>query len=180
MARSCGWWWPFAGAVIFTERPTEIHLDQLGRLHHETGPALLYPDGWGIHSWHGTRVPADLITDGWDTARILREDNTEVRRCAIERMGWDRFVSEAGLAQVGESVPDPGNPGHTLALYDVPERIYDAHVRVLICDNATPERDGTRRRFGLTVPAQAKDPVTAASWTFGMQADEYRLLERAS
>lgn len=165
---------------IVSDRQVSIHVDPQARLHHETGPARTWGDGWAIYAWHGVRVPADLIEDGWDTARILKEPNAEVRRCAIERLGWERFVVDAGLAQVGESVPDPGNPGHTLALYDVPEAIYDTAVRVLICDNATPERDGTRRRFGLTVPASMPDPVAAAAWTFGLNPSEYAALERAS
>jgi hypothetical protein len=125
------------------------------------------------------RVPRDLIEGHWSTSDILRHDNAEVRRCAIERMGWDRFVAEAGLRQVGDTVPDPGNPGHYLQLFDVPEQVYDEPVRVLLCDNATPERDGTRRRFGLTVPADCPDPVAAAAWTFDLAADTYRQLEHA-
>jgi hypothetical protein len=133
-----------------------------------------------MYSWHGVRVPPDLVEDGWSTEQILRETNAEVRRCAIERLGWDRFISDAGLKQVGSTVPDPGNPGHELALYDVPAKIFETAVRVLLCDNATPERDGTRRRFGLTVPASIPDPVAAAAWTFGLNPSEYSQLERAS
>jgi len=167
VAASAGWWWPLQGAVVLTERPTALHRDGQGRLHSETGAAVVYPDGYGVHAWHGTRVPADLIETGWDTTRIMSEPNTEVRRCAIERLGWDRFVVDAGLSRVGEPVPDPGNPGHELALYDVPERIYgDADVRVLLCTNGTVERDGTRRRFGLAVPADMPDPLTAAAWGY--------------
>jgi len=166
VAASAGWWWPLRGAVVLTERPAALHLDPQGRLHREHGPAVAYRDGWGVYAWHGTRVPADLIEQGWDTTRILREPNAEVRRCAIERMGWDRFVAQAGLKRVGEPVPDPGNPGQELALYDVPGDIYGEPVRVLLCVNGTVERDGTRRRFGLTVPADMPDPLTAAAWGY--------------
>jgi hypothetical protein len=180
VARSAGWWWPFRGAAVLTERHDVLHRDAQGRLHCATGPAVTYPDGFAVHAWHGVRVPADLIEAGWDTTRILREGNAEVRRCAIERLGWDRFVADAGLAQVGESAPDPGNPGNDLALYDVPERIYDAPVRVLLCTNGSPERDGTRRRFGLTTPGHISDPIEAAAWTFGVAPSEYLAMERAT
>ena len=178
VARSAGWWWPLRGAVILTERHNQLHRDQQGRLHNESGPAVAYPDGWGVHAWHGVRVPADLIEVGWSTDRILQEPNAEVRRCAIERMGWDRFIAEANLAQVGVSEPDPGNPGHELALYDVPARIYDEPVRVLLCTNGTVERDGTRRRFGLTVPASIDTPVAAAAWGYGLTVDQYASAQR--
>jgi len=125
------------------------------------------------------RVPADLIETGWDTQRILKEPNAEIRRCAIERMGWPAFITEARLKQVGATVDDPGNPGQTLALYDVPERIYDAPIRVLICTNATVERDGTRHTFGLTVPEHIATPLAAAAWTFDIPESEYAALDAA-
>ena len=176
-----GWWWPQQGIAILTDRPTVIARDGQARLHCEDGPALAYADGYSMWSWHGTRVSQDLIETGWDTTRILREENTEIRRCAIEHLGWGQFVRDAGLAQVGETVPDPGNPGHLLALYDVPERVYgDMDVRVLLCTNGTVERDGTRRRFGLTVPADIPDPLSAAAWTFGLDATTYATAQRRS
>jgi hypothetical protein len=188
MESAC-WWWPHRRFVMIVERPLEIHRELADpavlrgwgshRLHREDGPAVVWPDGWGVYSVHGTRVPADLIEQGWSVDRILSEPNAEVRRVAIDLMGWDRFIDDAGLMQVGESVADPGNPGQMLALYDVPRRIYDADVRVLLCTNATEERDGSRHRFGLTVPASIDDPIAAAGWTFGLNPSEYRQLERA-
>ena len=174
-----GWWWPTRGAAILTDRPTVIERDQQARLHCETGPALAYADGYAGHWWHGVRVPADLVTgDGWAPDRILKEPNAEIRRCAIEKRGWDRFVVDAGLAQVEDNVPDPGNPGRELALYDVPAAIYDEPVRVLLCTNGSADRDGTIRRFGLTVPADIPDPVAAAAWTYDVSPAEYAGLAR--
>ena len=175
-----GYWWCFRDFAVLTPRSLTLHLDAQGRLHHESEPAMLWPDGWAIHAWHGTRVPADLIETGWDTARILREPNTEIRRCAIERMGWPEFVAAAGLRQVGEPEPDPANPGFDLRLFDVPEQIFDAPVRVLLCTNASPERDGTRRRFGLTVAADIGDPTTAAASLLRLTREQYLTLEAAS
>jgi hypothetical protein len=175
IAESSGWWWPMKGVCILTERPTVLHRDAQGRLHCGTGPAIAYPDGWGVHAWHGLRVPPDLL-DGWDHRRILSEPNTEVRRAAIE-VGWDRFVLDAGLTSVHEAA-DPGNPGQRLALYDVPQQIYGVPVRVLLCTNGSPERDGTRHRFGLTVPASIGDAVSAGAWTYGLDAKEYAGMER--
>lgn len=179
VARSAGWWWPFEDAVILTERPTALHRDRQARLHCEDGPALVYPDGFAIWAWHGVRVPEDLIATGWDTARILRERNAEVRRCAIERLGWDRFIKDSGLTRVA-SCPDPGNPPHHLALYELSDELadlYHARARILLCVNGSEERDGTRRRFGLPVPAHHTDPVEAAADLYGWPAETYRQLE---
>ena len=178
VARNAGWWWPMRDTVILTDRPDTLHRDPQGRLHCETGPALRYRDGWAIHAIHGVRVPADLIETGWDVARILEEDNAEVRRAAIELTGWEHFISDSGLTLVA-SAPDPGNPPHELELYDLPDRLrdmYDDQARILLCTNGSVEPDGTRRRYGLPVPAHHNDPVAAAADLYGWPVEAYRQL----
>jgi hypothetical protein len=181
-----GWLIPMPGAVIAGARPAVLHRDARGDLHNPAGLALAYPDGWGFYAWHGRRVPGWVIVAP-STEAITAEENVEVRRCAIESLGWDRFIAEAGLVPVtaGESknlaavhVPDPGNPGQHLVLYDVPERLWGGRIRLLMCTNGTPERDGTRRRYGLKVPAHVSDPVEAAAWTAGLGKDEYARMTR--
>ncbi len=182
VARSAGWWWPFAGAVVLTERPTQLHRDQDGRLHAADGPAMSYPDGWEIWAWHGTRCPRAALDGSWTIDQILRERNAEIRRCAVEaaagRQGWAHIISAAGWPQVGQTVPDPANPGHMLRLYAVHD-VYEEPVTLLHCTNATPERDGSRREFGLTTPGWIRDPLEAAGWTFGLAASEYAQLQHA-
>jgi len=63
VAAAAGWWWPFAGACIITERATLLHCDEGGRLHCDYGPALAYPDGCTIYARHGLRIPAWLVED---------------------------------------------------------------------------------------------------------------------
>ena len=176
--RQVGWWWPMRGAVVLTDRPTVLSRDQQGRLHGENGPALLYADGYAYYGWHGTRIPADLVETGWGVEQIMAETNTEIRRCAIERMGWDQFVTAAGL-KLSNEMDDPGNPGQKLRLYDVPRKVLNLPVRVLVCVNATRERDGSRHTFGLTVPTDCKTAIDAAAWSFGVTTKEYRQLARA-
>ncbi|MFC7618792.1 DUF6745 domain-containing protein [Microlunatus sp. GCM10028923] len=187
-ASSAGPWWPYRDFVMVSDPPTEVHLEPLSeggwrpaeRLHNGTGPAIRWPNGDGLHFWHGVPVPADLVEAGWSVDRILAEPNAEVRRCAIERQGWDWFIERARLTRVGEPVADPANPGQTLSLYELPGDDFAEPSRVLLCTNATVERDGTRRRYGLVVPASVDDPVSAAAWTFGLTEAEYRTLQRAT
>ena len=176
-----GWLIPMRGAVIVGARPVVLHRDARGDLHNPAGMALAYPDGWGFYAWHGRRVPRWVIVAP-STEAITTENNVEVRRCAIESFGWDRFIAEAGLVPVtaghgkdltAARVPDPGNPGQHLVLYDVPERLWGSRIRLLMCTNGTPERDGSRRRYGLTVPAHISDPVEAAAWAAGLGKHEY-------
>ena len=181
-----GWLIPMRGAVIAGARPAVLHRDARGDLHSPVGMALAYPDGWGFYAWHGRRVPRWVIVAP-STEAITTEKNVEVRRCAIESLGWDRFIAEAGLVPVtaghgkdltAARVPDPGNPGQHLVLYDVPERLWGGRIRLLMCTNGTPERNGRRRRYGLTVPAHISDPVEAAAWTAGLGKHEYAAMVR--
>ena len=180
VAQNAGWWWAFKGAVVLTDRPAELHRDKDLRLHNENGPAIRYRDGFGMYLWHGTRVPADLIETGWTTERIFQEKNTEVRRCAIERLGWPEFIESSGMTRVGEPVPDPGNAPHEIALYDLPKNLadmYDEKARILLATNGSPERDGSIHKFGLVVPGHHTDPVAAAADLFGWPRAAYAALE---
>jgi hypothetical protein len=173
------WWWPTRNFIMVCDRPTELHLDSGDRLHNDSGPAIQWADGWGLCYWRGTQVPADLIEPGWTPMRILQEPNTEIRRCAIEHLGWDHFVAAAELTELDQS-PDPGNPGQLLRLYDVPGRGSHNRMRVLLCTNATAERSGDRHSFGLAVPADCPTALAAAAWSFDLTEAEYRKLSRAT
>lgn len=178
VAKFVGWWWAFDDVAVLTRMPIHMTLDGQGRLHNETEQAIRYADGWGLYSWNGTRVPEDLVTVGWTTDQILNEQNAEIRRCAIEKIGWPAFLQDMG--KVVDVAPDPANPGFELTLYELKQQVFDEPVRVLHCVNATAERDGTRHEFGLTVPASISKAVAAAGWTFGLNPDVYAAMVRAS
>ena len=177
------WWWATRDFVMVCDRPVELHTETVAasyRLHNDAGPAIRWADGWALYFWHGIRVPADLIETGWTVERILAESNVEVRRCAIERISWDHFVTAAELTEVDQA-PDPGNPGRLLRLYEMPHRLLGHPARaLLLCNNATRERDGTRRSFGLTVPTDCSTALAAAAWTFDITETEYVNLTRAT
>jgi hypothetical protein len=48
LAHLCGWWWPFAGAVIVTPRPSLLSM-RGGKL-----AEVRYPDGWGFTRGEGS------------------------------------------------------------------------------------------------------------------------------
>ncbi|MFI6497780.1 DUF6745 domain-containing protein [Nonomuraea typhae] len=175
LARSCGWWWPLEDRCVIAERPVSIRLRD-GRLHSGTGPAVTFPDGWSVYALDGFVVPEWVVT-GPTPELIENEPNVEVRRLAIERLGWDRYLETAGLRLVARA-PDPGNPGADLELYDLPRTPLGYTPRVLLAVNGSLERDGTRRRYGLGVPHFLDDPVAAAAWTYGLSACHYAQLAR--
>jgi hypothetical protein len=99
LAQHAGWFLPHEKICWVSERHSILHRDEQGRLHCETGPALGYPDKFSIWAWHGTRVSQQLIEspETLTIDQVRSEQNAEVRRVMIERMGWDRFCSEAHM-----------------------------------------------------------------------------------
>lgn len=86
--------------LYWLAKPT-VHIEQSDgqrRLHNESYAAL-ESDGKNLYFWHGVLVPAFVVVrPDWITIdHIRKEDNAEVRRVMIERMGWDRFCAEAKL-----------------------------------------------------------------------------------
>ncbi|MBB4932639.1 hypothetical protein F4561_003459 [Lipingzhangella halophila] len=183
LARCCGWWWPGEEVCVLAERPRAVHHEPLPhapngqiRLHRDAGPAVEFGDGWAVHVLHGTPVPEWVLSEP-TAERIAAERNVEVRRTAIERLGWDSYIEQAGLRLLA-SAPDPGNPGCELRLYDTPRDVRLPPSRLLLAVNGSVERDGRRRRYGLAVPDGIDDPVAAAGWSYGLSGEVYARLAR--
>lgn len=93
LARVCGWWWPFNGAVILTKRPLECHVTD-GRLHKDGGPAICYEDGFSVYALNGVRVPEWLAatpTGDIDPKKMVELDNAEIRREFVRKVGMERI-----------------------------------------------------------------------------------------
>lgn len=109
LAESAAWWYPHRQFVLACERPAEFHRESaqlrarrgLGshRLHASSGPALAWPDGWGVHALHGQLVPFWLrhLVDG--SAGLTPEEIATERDPALVRLMVDheaeRRYSEA-------------------------------------------------------------------------------------
>ena len=178
-AQHCGWWWPFANAVIITERPRTLVHDAEGRLHREDGPALQYPDGWGIWAWHGVRVPQDVIErpETITVEQIEHERNAEVRRVLITRYGQDRYLRDSGAQQLHRD--------EWGALWRK-ELAGDEPLVMVQVTNSTAEPDGTYKDYFLRVQPELRplrddglgEPqeltaLNAVASTFGMTGREY-------
>jgi hypothetical protein len=173
-----GWWWPMRGVAVLTDRPTVLRRDDEGRLHSADGPALAYMDGYLMYAWHGIRVPGWVIQNP-NVEQALAERNTEVRRAAFEAIGWDKVIDHLGAKPI-DVCPDPSNFPHELQLYKLPDTAnpYGQPVNLLLMTNGSPDRDGSLRRYGETVPPSIKSALDAAAWQFGLKPDVYQQLAR--
>ncbi len=167
IAASCGWWWPFKDLCILTERPARIERDERGRLHAPSGPAVVYPDGWSVHAWHGVRVaePIILNPETITLAQIQQETNADVRRVLLERYGFDRYIMDTGAMPI--HADDMGT------LYRCELNGDEPLVAVSVL-NATPGADASRKRYLLRVPPHITQVREAVAWTFHHEAEEYQ------
>ena len=167
--------------------PPIIHTDARNRLHGETGASIAWLDV-SEYYWHGVRVSEDVILhpETITVERIENEANSEIRRVLVERYGEGRYLEDSGAEllckdELGE-------------LYRKPQAGDEPIVMVKVL-NSTPEPDGTRKSYWLSVPPvfvphtlidtdeiaryvtrhtkMWRSPKQAIAWTFAMSEDEY-------
>lgn len=158
--QSACWWYAHREFVMVCERPQAIHLEPLEaartrpggahRLHHAAGPALLWPDGWGLHAVHGVQVPGWIVEhpERITVTDIEQERNAEVRRIMLDAYGWSRFIEHCG-AEVIDQIPlnhkIQGLRGARLLRKELPGE--PEPLVYLDMRNSTPEADGSYRRY---------------------------------
>jgi len=96
LIKSCGWTWWHENVLVMSDRPSVLNRDEQNRLHCETGPSIAYRDGWALHHWHGTSVPAEWINNRstLDPAIVLKSENVEQRAAGAAIIGWPKMVSK--------------------------------------------------------------------------------------
>jgi hypothetical protein len=173
---SACWWWPHRRFVMVSERPLEIHRELANpdqprgwgshRLHRDDGPAVVWPDGWGVWSVHGTRVPQKVVEapESLTAEEITGERNAEVRRVMLERYGADRYLQEAGAELVAQ---DDFGKLWKVAFED------DEDLAMVEVVNSSPEPDGSYKTYFLRVPPRYRTAQGAIAWTFETEKNTY-------
>jgi len=185
--RAASWWWPHRHFVMVSERPTVIERELVNaarprgwgshRLHCETGPAIAWPDGWGLWYWHGVPVSQHVIeTPGTITvAQIESETNAEVRRVLIERYGPARYITDSGAEVIDcVALDDTRVPFGVRGARLLRKQVDGDEPLVMIeLRNSTPEDDGRRKTYLLRVPPDMLSALAAVAWTCGKVESEY-------
>ncbi|MFI8082231.1 DUF6745 domain-containing protein [Kitasatospora sp. NPDC086009] len=166
VAGEAGWWWPYEGVALVSERPVALHRDEAGRLDRADGPALGFADGFALHAWRGMPVPADFLSGlgGVTVERIRTEENAELRRVLLEHYGYERYLADSGA--------EPLHRDETGVLWRIQLPDDEAVVMVEVV-NSTAEPDGTFRTYWLRVPPSTRTARAGVAWTFGIPEAEY-------
>lgn len=162
-SRDCYWWWPMEGVCVTSQRPAKISTDDQGQLHCESGPSIVYQDGWSTYHWHGTTIPSEWITKQKPSAQeALACENIEQRRAACEIVGWNRILSELNARVIDAN----GNEEiGTLLEVDLPDAGPERFLQV---------RCGTGRQFALPVPRMCETAIQANAWTYDLTENDFK------
>ena len=97
LAKSCGWIIPCEKVCYASERHNILNLDGKKQLHCEAGPAVSYPDGWGIYADHGVTVLEKVVMDpGGFTLRELKKLKMHEVKIVLRKIGMEKFMSVCG------------------------------------------------------------------------------------
>jgi hypothetical protein len=141
-----------------------------GRLHCADGPALQFRDGYAVYSYHGVRVPRQVVEapDTVTVDQITGEPNAEVRRVMLERFGSSRYLEATGAQR--EQADDYGE------LYRA-HRQNDSDLVMVRVQNSTPEEDGSQKPYWLRVPPSVQSAREGIAWSFNVEKPEDYTLE---
>ena len=91
-----------SGAVVYSDCPQCIHHNALG-LHKDGGPAVAYGDGTRVWALNGVRVQQELAetkAEALDCKKWIQEQNAEVRREFVRKVGVERLLIKLGSKQI--------------------------------------------------------------------------------
>lgn len=155
------------GDLVALVRP-RMRFDAEGLLHDWDGlPAAEWPNGKGLYFWHGVEMTesAGRDPDAVTPSRVLGWANAERRRVALERIGLERFMRAVGAEVIQED--DYGR------LWRSPREVDGEPFFAVEVVNATPEPDGSFKRYFLRVPPSTRTARSAVAWSFGLTTKSY-------
>jgi hypothetical protein len=157
IAESCCWWTPYENICFVSNRPAEVHINDRRVLHNESGPAMLFRDGWPVWAIDGVHLGAKgeqivMRPESQTVAEIRGEGNEEIRRIRIERFGWLKYLKVSGAKLRDQRFNERDFQNEELYSLD------DGSQRISLRDPSTG------RRYALGVPAEIKTCEAAQNW----------------
>ena len=155
--------------VFLVRLPAHIRFDEQLRLHYEAGPAVEYVDRTGTYAWHGNIIPDVWITekDRPTAQEALQTENVELRRAAMEIVGWDAIIQQLDYSVIET---DPDEEIGTLIEVRAPDIGMERERFLRV-------QCGTGRSFCLPVPPNIRTALEANAWTYDIDPSMLRDLE---
>ena len=141
-----GFFYPLENITIICDHPREIYMKN-GILHAEDRPAILYAGEpkFEVYVLNGVRVSKEIVltpSDKLDSHILLKEQNTEVRREIVRKIGIEKILFEL-KAKV---LDDKGSEGYCLYNLDLGDervrpylRMFNPSEKVWHLEGVSPE-----------------------------------------
>jgi hypothetical protein len=151
-------------------------------------------DAEDLYFWHGVLVPWFVVANPEQITmqHIRDEENAEVRRIMMERMGWEKFCTDAEMRVLHEDELISNFPAIPVSdLVDVGQRLVTTYregketAQLLEAEGLRDFEDRPLRFVRLTDPSTGRQYTIrvlhnhqrcyeAIGWTFGLTEKQYR------
>ena len=87
--------YPLNDICFVCEKPIEIHFNENKVLHNETGASIKYKGDFEIYCLNGVKVDKKIVMTAKEKItvnQILKEQNSEIRRELLRKVGIDTFI----------------------------------------------------------------------------------------
>ncbi len=152
------------------ERPEKITYDEQYRFHNRSGSCIKFRDGKELFAFRNLPLPAEYVLEpGYlNAARILAQENQELRRVLLSEYGMERFVKESNAKVL--SWDKYGT------LYEITplDRVRDENIVVVKVKDPS-----TGREYFLRVHPDVKTAREAVAWTFALTEEEFNPREES-
>jgi hypothetical protein len=186
VAKNAGWWMPFDSICFISERPILLNRDEQGRLHCSNGPAMEYPDGWKIYSYHGVLInnPEIIENPGSITVNMIeKETNAEIKRIMLEQYGWNKYLIDSKAEEISKDkfgilykkiIPGDEDLVMVRVVNSTKEGLWTKQENKYKFFPAYNEKgEEYRKNYFLRVPPSTKTAHEAVAWTYDMTPEEY-------
>ncbi len=189
-----GFRWVHEEFCMVSDFPETIKIDADHRPHCEDGPSHRWRDGWELYHWHGIRTTEQVIMrpETITAQQVQAEENAELRRVMVERMGWERYCDQAKMRLVHSDHLDTNFP--TLPISEIVDngsrlvtefRSGREVAELLEAGELLDFEDRPMRFVRLTDPSTGRQYVLrvkhdhrrcyeAVGWTVGLSEEEYK------
>lgn len=179
---------------MVSDFPEILLVDEQRRPHCDDGPSHRWRDGWSLWHWHGVRVTERIIMrpETITATQVQAEENAEVRRIMVERMGWARYAAQAGVKTIHSDELQSQFPAIPVTeMVDSTHRLVVSYRAGMECAELlelTALKDfedrpirlvrltdpSTGRRYTLRVAHDVTRCYEGVAQSFGMTEKEYR------
>lgn len=127
LAEVCGWWWPYENICVVSELPLICKVNERGDLHSKDGPSIQYADGFAMYHLNGVEVSKEIAErrpEDFTKEMILSEQNVDIRREIIRKVGNERVVALLGASALDEKY------GYSLLVIDYGDKRGRPHLKM--------------------------------------------------